>query len=333
MRAAVTGATGLLGSNLAIELIDQGHEVRATRRATSGVDHLDGRPVDWVEGDLADRDALTEAFSGCDVVFHCAALISVRSRLDRELVDANVGGTANVLAATRRAGAGRLVHVSTTAAVGVTDDGSPCTEESRWNMPERGLADGYAVTKRLAEQLVLDAAEAGAVDAVVANPSYMIGPYDAKVSSGRFVTEIVRHRVPVVMPGFNNFVDVRDVARGLVLAATKGRCGERYILAGENLSYADAARRVAAVAGVRAPGRLLPRPLGMLGARVGDLYERAFQAEALVNSTTMSYVYCPDFRFSSAKAERELGYAHGPIEPAIADAIAYFRARGVLPAA
>ncbi len=327
--AGITGVTGLLGANLAVALLDAGHRVRATRRPKSRANHLRELGVQWVEAELGDRAALARAFNGCDVVFHVAALVSVRRKPSAELLATNVSGTANVLAAIREAKVPRLVHCSTVGAVGLSEDGRPCTEDSPWNFPEHGMVDGYIETKRRAEALVKNAADRG-LDAVIVNPCFMFGPYDARPSSGEMIVKIARRAVPGYPSGNNNFVDVRDVARGMLLAWEKGRRGERYILGGENLSYREAFERIAAVAGVKPPRLALPRAAARALGLIGDIGERLSGREPLINSVTVGWGFRPDFIFSSDKARRELGYTTGALEPAIRDAIAWFRAHGML---
>jgi dihydroflavonol-4-reductase len=327
--AGITGATGLLGANLAQALLDAGHRVRATRRGTSRADHLRGLDIEWVDADLGSPALLARAFHGCDVVFHVAALVSVRRNPTPELIATNVEGTRNVLDAVKTAKVPRLVHCSTVGAVGLSEDGSPCTEESRWTFAERGMDDGYVETKRRAEELVRAAAARG-LDVVIANPTYMFGPYDVRPSSGKMIVSVIEGTVPGWTPGKNNFVDVRDVARGMLLVWQKGRRGERYILGGENLTYKEAFERIAAVAGVRPPRRRIPRPLATVFGWAGDARERLSGREPLINSVTVRYGFCEDFVFSSAKAERELGYRAGPLEPAIKSALDWFRERKMI---
>jgi dihydroflavonol-4-reductase len=330
--AAVTGASGLLGGNLAIELLRQGHAVRATRRSEASTRHLAEHPIEWAQADLDDPAAVGRAFAGADVVFHCAALVSILPHPTPELVATNVGGTQNVIAAVRATGVRRLVHCSTTTAVGVSEDGRPCTEASRWNLPEHGLADGYATTKRQAEEVVQQAVREG-LDAVIVNPAYMLGPYDAKPSSGKLIVGVVERQAPGVSTGRNNFVDVRDVARGMILAWEKGRTGERYILGGENLSNAEVFRLIAEVAGVPPLTWRVPRPIAVAVGLFGDLQHAITGKEPLITRNSVRWAYTTTFQASSDKAEAELGYRHGPLEPAIADAIAWFHAHGILKAA
>lgn len=327
MRVVVTGASGLLGGNLAIELRSRGHEVVATRRAGTKIDHLADVAIEWVDADLGSIPALTDAFTGAAAVFHCAAAVSVKRAVTPEMTAANVTGTANVVEAAIAARVERLVHTSSVVAVGLTTNGVPCDETARWNYDTEGLVDAYAITKRQAEDVVRDARDR--LDAVIVNPTYMLGPRDARPSSGKLIVDVARRRVPGWTSGYNNFVDVRDVARGMVAAWDRGRRGERYILAGHEMTYGDAMRAIARVAGVAPPRFRIPRPLAHLVGLWGDLVERR-GGEPLLNSTQIRYAYTQQFRFRSSKAERELGYRISPLEPAIADAIAWFRARGMM---
>ena len=326
-RTAITGASGLLGGNLAAELIRAGHEVVAIRRAGTKVAHLDDLAIQWREAELSDVAALTRAFTGAECVFHCAAAVTVKREVTPDMTAANVTGTANVIDAVVAAKVPRLVHTSSVVAVGVSTDGRPCDETASWNFDTEGLADAYAITKHQAEELVHAARDR--VDAVIVNPTYMFGPRDAKPSSGKLIVDVVRRRVPGWTPGYNNFVDVRDVARGMIAAWQRGRRGERYILAGHDMTYRDIMNAIASTAGVRPPRLRVPRPAAWLVGKWGDLVERRGK-EPVVNSTQIRYAYTDRFRFKSDKAARELGYTPGPLEPALRDAIDWFRGRGML---
>lgn len=324
---ALTGASGLLGANLAAELLAAGHQVRATRRAGTRVAHLGDLALTWFEADLADPAALTRAFAGADVVFHCAAVVSVRKGVTPALEAGNVTGTGNVLTAVREARVARLVHTSSVVAIGLSTDGQPCTETATWNFPDYGLDDGYAVTKHRAEELVRAADD---IDVVIVNPTFMLGPRDARPSSGHLIIDIARQRLPGWTPGFNDFIDVRDVARSMVSAWQRGRRGERYILGGHEMTYRAAIEEIAAIARVRPPRLGLPRPLAAVIGWLGDLSEGLLDRDPLVNSTSVRYAYTNRFRFSSAKAARELGHTAGPLRTAVEDAIAWFRAHDML---
>jgi dihydroflavonol-4-reductase len=326
-RIVVTGASGLLGGNLAAELRAQGHDVVATRRAGTRIGHLDDLLLAWEDADLGSTEALARAFAGAEAVFHCAAAVTVRREVTPDMTAANVTGTANVVEAVIAARVPRLVHTSSVVAVGLTTDGRPCDETAAWNFDAEGLLDAYAITKRRAEDVVHAARDR--IDAVIVNPTYMFGPRDARPSSGKLIVDVVRRRVPGWTPGYNNFVDVRDVARGMIAAWRRGRRGERYILAGHDMTYGDVMREIARVAGVAPPRLRVPRPVAWAVGRWGDFLERRGK-EPIVNSTQIRYAYTDKFRFRSEKAAAELGYTAGPLEPAIRDAIAWFRAHGML---
>jgi dihydroflavonol-4-reductase len=326
-RTVVTGASGLLGGNLCAELLAAGHQVTATRRAGSQVEHLADLPITWVDAELGSPAALTAAFDGADVVFHCAAAVGVIREVKPEMYAANVTGTLNVLDAVVAAKVPRLVHTSSVVAIGLSTDGRPCDETATWNFDRQGLVDAYAITKRQAEDVVNGAGER--LDCVIVNPTYMFGPRDAKPSSGKLIVDVVRRKVPGWTPGYNNFVDVRDVARGMIAAWHRGDRGERYILAGHDMTYGHVMREIARVAGVKPPRFRVPHPAAWVLGKVGDLIE-ARGREPLVNSTQIRYAYTDRFRFKSEKATRELGYTISPLEPAIRDAIAWFRANRML---
>jgi dihydroflavonol-4-reductase len=326
-RVAVTGASGLLGGNLAAELIAAGHQVVAIRRAGTRTSHLDDLAIEWRDADLGSLDNLARAFRGADCVFHCAAAVTIKRAVTPEMTAANVTGTANVIEAALAANVRRVVHTSSVVAIGLSTDGRPCDETARWNFDTEGLIDAYAITKHRAEDLVRAARDR--VDAVIVNPTYMLGPRDARPSSGRLIIDTVRRRIPGWTPGYNNFVDVRDVARGMIAAWQRGRRGERYILAGHDMTYGDVFRAIAEAGGVKPPRLRVPRPAAWLFGKWGDLVERTGR-DPVVNSTQVRYAYTDRFRFKSDKAARELGYQVGPLEPALRDAIAWFRAHGML---
>jgi dihydroflavonol-4-reductase len=280
-------------------------------------------PVDWVEASLGDQAALATAFEDAEIVFHCAAAGTTMRRVEPWMIEDNVEGTRRVVEACRASGVRRLLHCSSTVTVGLAQDGKPADEDSPWNLAEAGLADGYAVTKRQAEELVL-AEVAHGLDAVIVNPGYMFGPYDSRPSSGRLLLDVVRRAVPGYSAGRNSFVDVRDVASGMIAAAERGRRGERYILGGHNMADGELFQRIAEVAGTQPISRAIPHWMASIPAFFGDLQEWMGK-EPLLNSNTIAWGYEPNFVVSSDKARRELSYELRPIEEGISAALAWFR--------
>jgi len=325
--AVVTGATGLLGANVAAALREAGHEVRCTRRSTSRVDHLDALDLSWVLADLTDPAALAAACEGVDVVFHCAAQVDIRPRATEAMERANVDGTVHVCAAARAAGA-RLVHCSTVSAVGLATGAADADETTELNFAAHGLHDGYVDTKHRAEEVVRDAVSDG-LDAVIVNPGFMFGPYDRKPSSGTMILAVKAGRTLAWTPGVNSFVDVRDVADGMLRAWQRGEAGRRYILAGDNLCYRDIFQRIADVVGGTAPRHRAPWPLLWSLGKLGDVAERITGREQEMNSTKARWAFCEGFRFSSRRAEEELGYTRRPVEEGIGAAMAWFVDHGM----
>lgn len=288
MKAYVSGASGFIGS----------HVVRVLRGA--------GWEVGEEFVDLGDRDGLRRAIDGCDAVFHLAALYAFRGD-QAEFERVNVQGTQNVLDAARAAGVARLVHTSTCATCGPVA-GRAATEAD--GPPPWELAVPYKATKLAAERLALSAARAD-VDVVVVNPTTPVGEGDwVPTPTGRMVRGVATGRFRAYLTGTGvNLVDVRDVARGHLLAWEHGRRGERYLLGGEDLTLRDAFGLIA-----RAAGRRPPR----LGVPYGAA--RAAAAVGLLNRHEIALARLPMW-FSSEKARRELGYDPGPVADAIGRAV------------
>lgn len=326
--AAITGASGLLGANLAAELIAGGHTVTAIRRTGTDTTALADLPITWVSAGLNSITELCNAFAGADVVFHCAASVATSGRITPTVAAANVGGTQAVIEAAIAAGTPRLVHTSTANTIGPDPRGAPADERTPWAMDRFKLASAYAITKWRAEMLVDLACDR--LDAVIVNPTYLVGARDAKPSSGRLIVELVNGRIPLWTPGYNNFADVREVARGMIAAWLQGKRGERYLLGGQELTYRDFMERVARMAGVEPPSRRLPHSVAWVGGKFGDLGETITRRETTVNSFTVRYAFTDLYRYRSDKAVRELGYVVAPIEPAIRNALNWFQDRGVI---
>ncbi len=320
----VTGATGLVGNNVVRQLVSRGQSVRVLIRSRGETVEraFAGLPVDRRHGDLDDAAGLEAAVDGAAVVVHAAALVHCGWRHLDEMRAVNVEGTRRVAQAARRAGA-RLIHVSSVDAIGLRPDGRPADEETLpGGMPECP----YVVTKREAEAAVLDEVARG-LDAVIVNPVYMVGPWDWKPSSGRMLLEIGAGKGLFAPPGGNDFVDVRDVAAGIMAAIERGRTGRRYILGGHALSYLDAWRVFARVTGRMQPLGMAPVAAVRLAGWVGDTVSLFTRRERPVNSAATAMSMLPH-NFSSRRAETELGYSYRPFESTVQDAWEWFVDRG-----
>lgn len=324
MRVCVTGATGLVGANVAREWLTCGWTVRVGVRGTSNTLAVDGLDVERVALDVEDRASLDAAFRDCDAVVHAAGAVWVGQTGRDWLWRANVEGTRNVCAAVVHAGVRRLVHVSSTDALGIRYDGVPADEDTAPNLGWLGCA--YPETKIAAEH-VIDEFVAGGLDAVIVQPGYMFGPWDVRPSSGTMILEIARGKGLLAPPGGNSFVDVRDVASGTRLAFERGETGRRYVLAGENLTYREMWTRIARIVGARAPIGSAPRLLVRAIGQLGGLYGSVVGKEPEINPMTARFGELPHY-FDSSRARRELGFPETNVDRAVGDAWQWFRDHG-----
>jgi dihydroflavonol-4-reductase len=320
----VTGATGLVGNNVVRQLVARGARVRTLVRSNSpvGSKALTGLPVEEVNGEITDEDALDRALDGVTTVVHAAAFVHCGWRYGQAMREVNVEGTRCVARAARRAGA-RLVHVSSVDTIGIRHDGIPGDEET----PPGGMPQfPYVVTKLEAERVVMEEVGRG-LDAVIVNPAYMLGPWDWKPSSGRMLLEVGAGKGLFAPPGSNDFVDVRDVAAGVLAALVKGQTGRRYILGGHALRYLDAWRVMAHVTGRMQPLGIAPRPCVRIAGWVGDLKAMLTGHEGPMNSAATLTSLLPH-NYSCQRAIAELGYSFRPFEDTVQDAWDWFVARG-----
>lgn len=314
----VTGGTGLVGNNVIRMLLDQGRRVRTLIRGRSGERELAGVAVERTIGDVTDPDSVRRAVAGAAVVVHSAAMVHVGWRRLAEMRRVNVEGTRLVAEAARRTGA-RLVHVSSVNALGLTGDATPAHEDTPFG---NTIACPYVVTKREAEQVVLDEVARG-LDAVILNPVFMLGPWDWKPSSGRMLLEVAAGRGVLAPPGSQHFGDSRDIAAGILSATTNGVAGRRYILGGHHLRFLDAWTLFAEVSGRRPPRGEAPLPVVRFAGRVGDLIAGCVGREGPLNSAAAGMsLLCQ--HYSSDRAIAELGYSIRPLEDTVEDAWRWF---------
>jgi dihydroflavonol-4-reductase len=294
--------------------------VRALVRGEPGIG-LDGLPVEIVRGDLF-APHLSEAMRGCDALFHVAALYSLR-RQDRDAIfRTNVDGTRNVLQASRRAEVRRIVHTSSVAAIGVR--GGAIADETHQS-PLAELIGPYKQSKLLAEREALRAAAEG-LDVVVVNPSTPIGPWDAKPTpTGEIIVRFMEGAMPGYVDTGLNLIDVRDVAAGHRLAYERGRTGERYILGNENLSLRALFERLADLTGRPAPRVRIPLAIPLAVAALEELVFARFGRQPRVTLDGVRMAKEQMF-YNPSKAVRELGLPQSPLQQALADAVAWFRA-------
>ncbi len=324
-QAFVTGGTGFIGANLVRVLLQEGYAVRSLVRPTSRLDNLRGLEVEIVKGDLSDPD-LWRQMVGCQVLFHAAAHYSLW-QADREaLYHHNVLGTRNVLAAARRSGIERTVYTSSVAAIGVGTPGTIVDET--YQSPLDQLIGHYKKSKFLAEQEALQAAQAGQ-QVVVVNPTTPIGPWDIKPTptGGDIILRFLRRQMPVYVDTGLNFIDVRDVARGHLLALERGQSGDRYILGYQNLTLKALLDQLAHLTGLSAPQQTVPAWLPLSAAWFDERILAALGKPPSIPLDGVRMAQKPMY-YNASKAVRELGLPQTPLETALKDAVDWFVAQG-----
>lgn len=321
----LTGATGFVGSHVLRQLVERGDRVRCLVREGSSRLHLEGMPVEVVEGDLLDRESLDAGVAGADLVVHCAADYRLFVPDPREMYRANVEGTRNLLAASAAAGVGRVVHTSSVGALGLEPGGRPADEETPVTLAD--MIGPYKRSKYLAERVAEQWAERG-LDVVIVNPSTPVGDGDVKpTATGRMILDFLNARVPAYVDTGLNLIDVADVARGHLLAAERGRRGRRYILGHRNLSLVEIYRMLSEISGLPAPRRRLPHWLPLAVARVDTWWARRRGVEPRVAEDAVRLARHPMY-FDSARAVRELGLPQRPVELALRRAAEWFGEHG-----
>jgi dihydroflavonol-4-reductase len=311
MRAVVTGATGFLGGHVARVLCERGDDVRVTYRDAERLKHLRSLDVRRAKADVLDYRAMRRALKGSDVLFHTVGFVGSSPA---ELVwRLNAHAPVVAVEAAAAEGLKRVVLTSTISAIGPATDGRPANEETEYPRDWLGLA--YPDSKHEGELAALEAGERHGIEVVVVNPGYLLGiPVDRDQpgeTSTRTVGNYLRRRLPGVLDAPMNFADVEDAALGHLQAADRGRPGQRYILGGENLSWPELIDRVAAVSGVRHPVLVMPVQM----TRVARTREALGLPSAL--PAEGFGLMSKDWRFSSEKARRELGYETRPLDATI----------------
>jgi dihydroflavonol-4-reductase len=326
----VTGGTGFVGGAVTRHLVAAGHRVRALARPNSDRRLLANLPVEIVEGDLTDPASLQGVLRGGGWLVHMAGFYRLWARDRRLFYAVNVDGTRRMLQAAGEAGVRRVVYTSSVGALGIPSDGRAGTEETPVSLAD--MVGDYKRSKFLAEEVARDFARQG-LPVVIVNPSTPVGPGDIKPTpTGQMILDFLRGRMWAYLPTGLNLVHVEDVAAGHLLAAERGRVGERYILGGRNLTLREIFELLGGITGIQSPRLKLSAglilPLAWISEWVADhLTGRppwvAVDAVRMAQKTMF---------FDSSKAVRELGLPHSPVEDALARAVRWFRENGYAPA-
>ncbi len=327
----VTGASGFIGANLLQALVARGHRVKALLRPGSDTRGLQAVDFEAVQADLTDRQRLQAAMRGCDWCFHVAASYHLWLQDYRPMYETNVNGTRNVIEAAAAAGCSRIVYTSTVGCIGLpkarqgrivpTDESAPVSEAQMSNHYKRSKWQAEQVARQLAGQ---------GKPVVIVNPTAPVGPFDVKPTpTGQIIVDFLNRKLPAYLDTGLNFVHVQDVALGHVLAAEKGRVGERYILghAAGNWTLKEALLVLQKLTGVPAPRLRVPYSVALTAAYVGESISRVTGKPPKAPLAGVRMARYKMF-FDPAKAIKELGLPQTPPEQALADAVEWFRKNG-----
>ena len=329
MKILLTGATGFVGAAVLRQLLEHGDQVRVLIREQSDRRNLAGLDCEICIGDLDDKASLERALEGCQALFHVAADYRIWARRPEEMTATNLTGTRMIMTAALDAGIERIVYTSSVATLGINGDATPADEKTPSSLDT--MIGVYKRSKFLAEEEIKRLIVERSLPAIIVNPSAPIGPRDIKPTpTGRMIVQAARGEMPAHVDTGLNVVHVDDVARGHILAFDKGVIGERYILGGEDLSLKQILELVAEVTGKPAPKICIPHnvvlPIAYLAEAWAKLTHGA-EPSATVDGVNMAR---KKMYFSSAKAQKELGYTHRPPIDAIRDAIKWFGEQGYL---
>ncbi len=326
MKVLVTGSNGFLGAWLTRRLLDEGHDVSALVRKNSDLSELQNARPKLVYGDVTDKVSLLKIFRGQDVVFHLAGAIGYRESDLPLLKKVNVLGTQNVVDACAEVKVPQLLHVSSVVAIGASAGPVPLNETSHYNVGHLNM--GYFETKKQAEDIVLKAVAEKKINAICVNPSTIYGSGDARKGSRKNQVKVARGKFKFYTAGGVNVVAVEDVVDGILKALQKGKNGERYILASENITIKSLFQKIAACAGVKPPPVYMPSTLLKTMGYIGDKLEPhgINLGMGRVNALTATMFHW----FDHGKAQTELGFTPRPADIAIENSVRWMKDHGYL---
>jgi len=327
MNVLVTGPDGVLGSNLLRELLSKGYNVTAMSEDGKKSPTIDDLPINKIGGNLLNAEDIVKATKGMDIVIHCAASTNMFPGRSEIVNKVNIGGTKNIVNACQENKVKRLIYVGTANSFGSGTIDNLGTENNEYAAWHYNL--DYMDSKYKAQLYVLDKVKNEGLDAVVVNPTFMIGPYDSRPSSGTMVLSVYKGKVPGYTLGGKNFVAVKDVAVAITNAITKGKKGECYILGNENLTYKEAFEKIAHAINVKPPKRKIPTGIVKLMGRMMSFFAKVFKfypdlTKELAILSTEIHFYSPE------KARKELGLPQTPIKTAVKECYDWFEENGYL---
>lgn len=325
----VTGATGHIGNVLVRELLAGGFSVRALVLPHDDTRPIAGLNVETIHGDVTDVESLKSAFQGAEAVFHLGGIVTIMPGMAKLLEKVNVEGMRNVIAACRARKVRRLVYTSSIHAIAEPPKGTIIDESQPFD-PDRVLGD-YARSKARATLILLDEIRKGGLDAVICCPTGVIGPWDFGISNiGELIIDFASGQLKSYVSGAYDFVDVRDVACGLVLAMQKGRSGRHYILSGAQVQVPELIKELERDIGYPAPTYRIPTVIARAAGVLASVYYKLLRMKPVFTAYSID-VLKSNSLVSSARAHEELGFTSRPWQESIRDQVTWFRIENMLP--
>ena len=326
MKVLVTGANGLLGSNLVRQLLKNGHEVIAFVLKNSNLSTINNLPLKIIEGNILKIEEVREASAGADAIFHLAASTALWPERDELINKVNIDGTKNVIQVAKEIDAKRLIYVGTANSFSFGPKENPGAEDTAYKAFTYGF--NYMDSKYEAQKRALEAHKNG-LPVIVVNPTFMLGKYDSGPSSGAMVIAIYNKKVPGYAPGGKNYICVKDAAVGIANALTMGKLGECYIIGNENLTYKEAFQKIGKTVKVTPPNITLPKWFLLAFGKLNSLWSKLTGKKPTV-SYGLARISCDEHYFSAAKAVRELKLPQTPIEEGIEECYLWLKENNYL---
>ena len=327
MNVFVTGPDGVLGSNLLRELLSRQYKVSVMVETGKSSPTIESLPIEIISGNLLNLPDLIQATKGVDIVIHCGANTSVFPARSEIVNAVNIEGTENIINACKFNHIKRLIYVGTANSFGSGTLVNPGDENKPFTAEKYGL--DYIDSKFVAQKMVMDAVKYDSLDAVIVNPTFMIGPYDSGPSSGAMILGIYNKKIPGYTKGGKNYIAVKDVAIGITNAITLAKKGECYILGNENLSFKDVFKKISKIVGVKPPRIMLSKRLVVAFGWISSLSGKLFRYKPTL-TYELAILSNEEHYYSPLKARKELDLPQTPIEDAIKDCFDWFGENGYL---
>jgi len=325
MKVFVTGADGLLGTHIVLELLQQHYEVRVFLLPNSPSKTLDGLPIERTYGNILEPATIQKAMQGCDAVIHAAASTAMWPTRNATVRRINIDGTDNMIAAALQQNVRRFVYVGSGSSFDFGTKEKPGDENSPFTGGMYKL--DYIDSKYIAQEHVLQAVRERGLPALVVAPTFMFGPHDSKPGGGQIIINVYQGKVPAFSTGGKNYVHARDVATAIVNSLKQGGVGECYLAGHENLTWQEVFTKIAIIVGVHPPSIRLPPVLTKSVGYLSTAYGKLFRANPPINHA-LAIISCDGQYFSAQKAVRELNMPQTPVDTAIQESFEWLKANG-----